>query len=861
MSKTVILLNPMGSDVTAFVNGSLPDLQLLRGSVMAAGDTLYTLPYNNTSGVANINAGVLLLDAKLRSTTGEVLVFGYSEGCQIADKWLTDYGQSAPVSTTDVSFLLIGNACRKYGGFVYQQSVFEPVAYTLGHPEDTPYKVVDFCRQYDPIADFPQAPALLSAMDALGAVTVDINAFEDALNKIVAVLEGNTAVLSAAENALAGLFEIHIQYISVSVADTQNVSFVEGNTTYVWSPTYPLPMLGVVTFPNTDEEYRTQIEKYFTRPVAIPMPAYGSMTSGLSGTPVWTTTPPNAHTTLNLIEQQTNEVRASHEALKKAKPLIRFWMNNPDGSAGMVYIGRVDYDDTIKGSFPFKNNTPTQGVLELRDDNYMAIWLKQLPNNAELKKQVIITVDFYNGKKRWSGMMDKWTVKSKDGVKYLEVTFDDDLKFLQYLLAPPNPALPLGVFQFPRVWAAAGPSKWLISTLIWVNLWRNEGSAWQLPDDPFDVNSWTEAWDMSEWQCLVKGTSFSLDDSSVWTFLSSRMNPVDSVIADSLDDAQLTITYRRIITDDGETANVNGITDVRNGCLVLEIVDNSNATALEGTFLQGTIVDGFVRSIIDYTGGFIEDSFNEVIDDETLTPDEYYQSGFLGTMAAMPWVVIRDNEWTPIESSELSWGPSKNVSAVVGGDNPAIDATAKLLIETTGNLLGMFLMGFPTGTIIEDLVMPFIVGTIAAWDQWKNTGRATELGWIHYLELYQQGAENNSWSLSASTAMRGAFLVGKSETDHLIALRDSWMIPGVHVDIGQRMGSTCDAKGLENIIWVNQLEEMTPTWDNSDSLQPLTWSIKAGKSNRNLTMGERYARLSKKMNEAINNLGFSIISA
>lgn len=566
---------------------------------------------------------------------------------------------------------------------------------------------------------------------------------------------------------------------------------------------------------------------------------------------------------LNTIDLRAGEVRAKHKSLRRAKPEIQILMNRPDGGAGAVNVGTVDYDTTLKGSFPFKNNTPTQGILEIADDHWMAIWLKQLPNNPEFLKNILIVVDFYGGQKRWSGLMDKWTIKSKGGVKYLELTFDDDLKPLQYLLCPPNPLLPIPIFQFPRIFAIAGPAKWCISMIILINLIRVEGNLWTLPDDPFDINSWVASFDWNQWQCFIKCNSFLLDDSSLWTFLASRMNPIDSIIADALDDCQLTIRYRRVLTDRGESADIPGVPNPRNGALYWEVVDNSEAHALGGTFLEGTIVDGFARSVVTYGGGFVEDSFGLVNDSETLQPDEYYQSGWLASMAKQPWLVIRDSEWTPIESGDLSWGPAKNVSVIVGGDNPAADAIAKLVIETTGNLLGYFLLGgfSSAGTIAADIIMPFIVGTIAAWLQWKNFGRAQKLGWIHYWELYQQGAENNAWSLSALAALRGGFLAGRSETTHLLAFHDSWALPGLHFDIGQRIGSTINSKGVESIIWVNQVEEMTPGWDNSDSIQPLSWIVKAGKSERAMSLGERSTRLAKKFTEATRNLGVQLIAA
>ncbi|WP_124712913.1 hypothetical protein [Mycolicibacterium nivoides] len=566
------------------------------------------------------------------------------------------------------------------------------------------------------------------------------------------------------------------------------------------------------------------------------------------------------------IDKSCDYYRGRHESMRKAHPLIRIWINDPENSHGAVCVGRVDFTDTIKGSFPFKNNTATQGVLQIRDDHYIALFLKRLPQDERYQKNVMITVDFYGGAKRWSGLLDKWNIKTtEDGAKYFEMTFQDDLTYLQYLLCPPNPFLPIPVFQFPRMFMLAGPSKWAISMLILLNLLRVEGNLWELPDDPFDPEEWDQILDWSDWQVHIKGSPWLVDDSSMWTFLSARMNPVDAVIADALDDCQLTMNYRRVLTDDGEVADgLMGIADgtrVKNGALVFEVVDNSNAHAFDGTFLSGTVIDGFARSLITYGGGFVEDVFNQVGEDSTLHPDEYYQSGWLGTIAKQPWLVIRDSEWTPITSSDMSWGPSKNVSVVVGGDNPAADAIAKLIIETTGALIGYFLLaGFSgLGSIAADVIMPFLVGTIAAWLQWKNTGRANALGWMHYWELYQAGAENNSWSLAALSALRGGFLVGKSETTHLVALHDSWAIPGLHFDVGHRIGTTVDSPGVQDIVWVNQVEEMVAEWDNSGDGQPYAWVIKAGKSQRNMSIGERLARLSKKFLDAINNVGVHLV--
>lgn len=556
---------------------------------------------------------------------------------------------------------------------------------------------------------------------------------------------------------------------------------------------------------------------------------------------------------------------------RKQKPFIRFWKNKDDGSPGLEYVGRVHYDDTTRASFSFRKNESTQGVLEIRTDHYISEWIRSVVMSPELKKNIIITVDFYGGEKRWSGILKSHAIKvNEEHIRYHELTFNDDLQFLQYLLCPPNPALPVNVFQFPRVFTLIGPAKWAISVMILLNLIRVEGNLWGLPDDPFDFESWDDAWDWSDWQVHIKCQPFSLDDSSLWVLLASRMNPVDSVIADALDDAQLTLKYRRVFTDLGETENLPfGVTPA-NGALVFELVDDSGYHSTNGTFLEGTVFDGMSRSAAVYAGGFIEDLVGTVVDNSSFYKpqldgsvgilDEYWGPGFLGTLAAAPWLIIRDNRWTEVTTSELTWSPSTAVSVVVGGDNPAADAIARLVIETVGNILGYFLLvGFSSaGTIAADIIMPFLRGTILAWVQHKNVSRAKELGWVHLMEMYQQGAEANAWSLSALAALRGGFLTTRSQTSHTMTLKGTrWILPGLHFDVGSRVGST--VKEYPNYIFVNQVESIEATWDHTGD-GGLEYTIQLGTNKASMSMGERSARAMQKAITTMNNLGVNLIS-
>ena len=575
---------------------------------------------------------------------------------------------------------------------------------------------------------------------------------------------------------------------------------------------------------------------------------------------------------LNAASDFCDEWRQTLLNKRKEKPYLRIWKNKDDGARGLEYVGRIHYDDTIRASFPFRKNESTQGVLEIRTDHYISKWIREVAISDEAKKNIVISVDFYGGEMRWSGLLRSHSVKvGEDGVRYHELTFNDDLQFLQYLLCPPNPALPINIFQFPRVFTIIGPAKWAISTMILLNLIRVEGNLWDIPDDPFRADNWDSLFDWKDWQVHIKAPEFLLDDSSLWVLLASRMNPIDSAIADALDDSGLTLRYRRVFTDLGEHAD--GLmfnTEPANGALVFELVDDSGYhNQLTGTFLSGTIADGMIRSAAVYSGGFVEDSLAMITEPNLFyrpSPtgpgyiDPYWGSGFLGTLAESPWLVIRDNNYTMIATQEMTYSPSTAVAVVIGGDNPAADAIAQLIIETVGNLLGYFLLfGFSSaGTIAADIIMPFLRGTILAWVRHKNVVRAHQLGWVHLWEIYQQGAEQNAWSLSALSALRGGFLATRSKVSHTVSLKSTrWILPGLHFTVGSRVGSTL--REYPDYIFVNQVEGIEAKWDHTGDTG-LEYTIQIGKNGDSMSMGERSARAMQKAITTLNNIGVNLIS-
>jgi hypothetical protein len=170
----------------------------LRGVVCQAPRACESVPYPYLIR----SVGVTDLDTKLRDgTTGQQVVFGYSQGARVASDWLETYaGTEGALSPDDVSFVLIGNPSRKHGGAHVGWGQVTP---------DTGYKVLDVARQYDMASDFPDEPLNLLAL----------------------------------ANAYAGFAFVHEDYEEVDLYDPANYVWKEGNTTYVFVPTENIPLL------------------------------------------------------------------------------------------------------------------------------------------------------------------------------------------------------------------------------------------------------------------------------------------------------------------------------------------------------------------------------------------------------------------------------------------------------------------------------------------------------------------------------------------------------------------------------------------------------------------------------------------
>lgn len=157
---TVLTLEPLDFNVL----GNTLRLQL-RGKP-CAGQRVVQVDYPASFAAKSIDKGVAALDQMLHRVTGPKLVFAHSQGAQVCSRWLRKYTNTAGApSPQEVSFLLIGNPLRKYGGYIIGRP---EVGGQVGLPtlNDTPYSVTDIKMQYDGWADVPDKPGKWALLNA-----------------------------------------------------------------------------------------------------------------------------------------------------------------------------------------------------------------------------------------------------------------------------------------------------------------------------------------------------------------------------------------------------------------------------------------------------------------------------------------------------------------------------------------------------------------------------------------------------------------------------------------------------------------------------------------------------------------------
>ncbi len=462
------------------------------------------------------------------------------------------------------------------------------------------------------------------------------------------------------------------------------------------------------------------------------------------------------------------------------------------------------------------NNEVGVANFELPLDYWISEWVVNLDERST--KNIHVTVE--KDGVRWSGRMESFSViKNDDGTGVLRLQFKHDLEELKHIIVYSNPWLPPEV-QFPRLWLLFGPSAWALKTTLLVNIIRLYSSAWAIAPDPMNPNGW-DSLDQSTWMLAVKPGSIDTDN-SLPAIVHSRFRTMFDVAKNVMEDAQLTWECRRYL--DGDPPPWEGA-NLRNGCLVFDIVDKSGFTS--GTSFGGSLWDGLVRAFINIDSDGLTEGV-DIINDPNM-PEEYRDPDFKGTLPEAPWVIYRDGVNTGIQSSDFTYKPPTDVGVVGGGHSmPGVNELISATIQMVGDLTAMIPGVPPLGGIADALLKPLYTDVFLAFGKWRSQQRAYDLGASHYHEKFAEGADR-AYTLSWLLAMRTGMWVTREQTSHTVVVADGapYRIGQRgygHYWIGDRIGST--VRGMpEGRVFVDRVSEITLSWDRDKAP---TWDVLIG---------------------------------
>lgn len=540
---------------------------------------------------------------------------------------------------------------------------------------------------------------------------------------------------------------------------------------------------------------------------------------------------------LRQLWDQGQAQRDAREEGRRRKPMVRLW----DGDwklAGVVH-GELD------GSFSWKLNDTGSGLLRLPVGHWLARWALDIKGRET--ENIHITVDKDGA--RWGGRLRRLRlVKTAQGERSVELHFLHDYEEVKRIQCWSNPFLPAAV-QFPRAAILAGPSKWVLKTMLLMNIVRINASLWHLPDDPLDLASWGQGFDPSQWPIVIKPGSL-LADSSPWTVASSRFKFWHDMAESTLGDAELMVECRRWLEGDPEPWPGAVL---RNGALVIDIVDKSGHWSPEGHGSTGSIFTGIVRTVTQLAENLV-DEYQATIPEPQEVP-EYRRPGWLGTVSAAPYVTYRDGALTGVEAAEFTWEPTQAVQINGGGHSmPGVNELMSAAIQLAGNTLGQFVFVPTAGTIADTLLKPIYTDTLMAWMSMKSPIRSRRAGWSHYEEHFARGSDR-AYTLSGLIAMRQGFWETRARTSHQLTIADGapWFVGenGLgHFFLGDRIAST--VIGLpEGQMIVEQVSELTFAW----SRDSMGWGINLGDPRAGESPTARAVREISSLATAVHDLG------
>lgn len=545
------------------------------------------------------------------------------------------------------------------------------------------------------------------------------------------------------------------------------------------------------------------------------------------------------------IWEATEKYERQRQMARTAEPETRVWDGEWDlhGWLDAAYLGDFEWVDNDTGA----------GVTEIPWDHYVAQWIWDEKGRLDRgeKRNVHITVDTQTGA-RWSGRLEDCTPeKREDGSRVLVVNWLSDYENLKWYTVWSNFALPAAL-QFPRSFMLAGGSRWCLLSALFCQLLRDQQHWWALPDDLLDPSSWVTS-DISTWSIVVMPHSFQddLDDGILWSLLMSRFKNWHDIAKPILEDAELSVVWRRYLETDDEQP-IPGQT-LRHGCLTIDIVDKSG-TYDQGTANGGNIWDGLVRAI----ASFVDDEFIDTTEEEVSWIDEptYKVPGLLGTTKTTPYVCWLEGDETGITSSKATRKPSKAIQVVTGGHSAyGVNESISAAINLAGDLIAAALFVPPVGGTLDAILSVLYTDTVLAWQSVKSTERAENSGWSRYFEYFQTGADR-AYTIQSLLVLRTGFNATRSKFSVSLSVADGapWVLGDQgkgHCWVGDRasFGILGDKTGQ---VHVERIKRIRLRYSDTE---PLSWVPTLGDNSDQKDPGQRSMEKLESVLTGLSDLG------
>ena len=531
------------------------------------------------------------------------------------------------------------------------------------------------------------------------------------------------------------------------------------------------------------------------------------------------------------IWEATRQAINDETITRRRNPIIL--LNDAEMHLQHVVTSPLDYE------FEWIENDTGTGELVLLAEDPAGQWLHDFEGRDLRGEGVapVITCEYVGG--RWGGRLDDVSIEvTTEGDRIITATFMHAYENLKWIECFPSPFLP-AITQL-KAWILLGPADWCGLTTLFVNLMRDE-SPLTMPDDPMDLEQWTEGLDVSTWQMVVNPVSFmdAMESGALWCLPIIRMKYWHDAFKPIMDDAELSVVAEYWFEGDDEPwpdANL------RHGTLVFSITDNSGRYT-SGTSQGGTLFGGLSHTVEK----FIDDTFEPLVELATnAPPDDYMTIGVKSTDKVMPYVILRPGVTPGVESARFTTVPERVSKIITGGKSmPGVNEAISALIQALGDVVGDNIgaaigigISYPVsvgsvGGAIDVLLRPIYEDTLMAWTDTKVPARAQKLGWSRYVEFFQDGADQ-AYTLASLMMIRKGLWATRRWNSHEVKIIDScpWMVGdnGVgHMWLGSRVGTTKPGDNSGR-VYVDRIKKIVLS-ASEDAFHP-EWTITVGDDNK-----------------------------